>query len=78
MKKLWVVVVLVCFVVTALSLSTVYAQDKKVFTFNGQSRMPSGNVFFESLVRACKRAEAARWGEVGFQGSSSRGYLCSY
>jgi len=67
MKKLWVVVVLVCFVVTALSLSTVYAQDKKVFTFNGQSRMPSGNVFFESLVRACKRAEAASGGRLVFK-----------
>lgn len=62
-KKLWGVVVVVCIMV-ALLATLAYAQQQKVYTLTGQSRMPSGNVFFESLVRACQRAEAASGGRL--------------
>lgn len=66
-KKVWVGMVLVCVMLVVLSFGLAYAQEKKVYTFTGQSRMPAGNVFFESLVRACKRAEAASGGRLVFK-----------
>ncbi len=49
--------------VLLVGVSAALAQEK-TYTFTGQSRMPAGNVFYESLVRACKRAEAASGGRL--------------
>ncbi|MDK2870733.1 MAG: hypothetical protein PWQ16_85 [bacterium] len=64
-RKGWLMV-FACMLVLLVATGLVYAQEK-VYTFTGQSRMPSGNVFYESLVRACKNAEAASGGRLVFK-----------
>ncbi len=66
MRKVVVFALIVSMVAVFFGAGQALAQDK-VFSFTGQSRMPAGNVFFESLVRACKRAEAASNGRLVFK-----------
>jgi len=63
MRKSWILALVICLMVVALIAGEAAAQQKTL-TFSGQSMMPAGNVFYESLMRACKRAEAASGGRL--------------
>ncbi len=62
-RKSWVLALVVCLMAVALIAGEAAAQQKAI-TLTGQSRMPAGNVFYESLLRACKRAETASGGRL--------------
>jgi len=62
-KRTWFFVSVVCLLALVMAVGA-NAAEQKVYQLTGQSRMPAGNVFYESLVRACKRAEEASNGRL--------------
>ncbi len=62
-RRFWLFMSVACLIALMLAAGVAGAQEK-VYELTGQSRMPAGNVMYESLVRACKRAEAASGGRL--------------